>query len=115
MGAIDQLLLEKTENLEKMAAIRGQIAAAKAEVMDGGEYSDPKWFAAANTALRYAGKRDQEIAAELARLKREKHGNSQQARAADFAQNFVDIAKLKLTGEQFNEIKDAAIAITVKP
>jgi hypothetical protein len=67
----DRLLVAKDDNNQVLANCKAQIDAAKAKVMAGDEYSDPKWFAAVNNRARYAGREDQRIAHRLSELRQQ--------------------------------------------
>lgn len=65
----DELLREKEENGEVIAECRRQIANAKARVLSENRYSDPKWFAAVNAKLSFAGHKDQRLGRRLGQLR----------------------------------------------
>ena len=111
---IERVLLEKTENLKIVSGIKDQVSQAKAMVLTHNHYSDAGWFASANTAMRIAGRKDQEYATQLSCLKK-RLKETQQVRAEQdndpFHKIFDDVAKQKLTGEMFSAIRDEVYII----
>lgn len=101
-----QMEQEAQEILYEIADIKGQIAAAKAQSING-NYSDPVWFAKANSALRYKQARHQELLRVLAAKRREK--NAYKARAFEAA--FITAARHVLDKETFASVWAAAMTM----
>jgi hypothetical protein len=59
---------------EEKLAIEGQIAGAKATLLETGEYADPKWYQMANVALKNKNVHLETIRREIGRIKRGERG-----------------------------------------
>jgi len=104
----ERLIAEKNENNEVLARCRAQIEAAKSRVWSDNVYDDPKWFAAVNSRARFAGRRDQELAAHVSQLRRiiaQKKGHKYQTVDHEDPISIL-IQALRLLQEAIDQLKD---------
>lgn len=67
----DQIMIEKSQNLEDLGSIRNQVDTAKTRALAEGQYADSDWFRRAQSALRHKGRLDQDLATELSSVNRQ--------------------------------------------
>jgi hypothetical protein len=83
--------------------IENQLAEARYKLHATGERSDPEWFRRATHAHKMKGVNMRQIDEELSARKRMAH-DDRNGKNRELMQFFIDVAKRKLTGEQYEEI-----------
>jgi hypothetical protein len=93
--------------LEEISSTKEQLGRAKAKASSTGDYSDSKWFHAANTALRHKQIRHQTLLRDAGKLRREirsARGPGDDPTGRTFERQFMVEAKALLPGATYAEI-----------
>jgi hypothetical protein len=111
-----EMLQQKTdETIEAIAAIKEQIARAKSNAAQHGDYSDSDWFHSANRALRHKQAEHQLLLRETAKVrqknKQESHVLSEKQRLT-FERTFMQVAKQMLDDATYTMLLRATSATT---
>ena len=81
-------------------AIRDQLKRVEATAASGGEYADPDWYWSAVRARKHKVRQSQMIQSEFTRRKEMRQGTIEG--------HFVDIARIRLSSDLFDELLDEA-------
>lgn len=94
-------LIELRDKLQdEVVGIKIQLDTAKANRHSTGEYADPTWYANATAARRLKGQQLQRIQTQLGKKNRQANESVERA--------FVDICRVRLHSETFQEIMSEA-------
>lgn len=100
----EELRHEIDGHLANISAMKGKIAAAKAEKLVTNKYADPKWFAAINSALRHEGQRHQSAITALAEVNRRVRKMKADLNDWDDGRMFITAAKRFLDPGEYDSI-----------
>lgn len=99
---VEDLEAERNEIELAIAQIRTQIEYASTKAHETGEYAPADWYVRAKAALRFKGRRHQELLREIARLRREDRAKRNGGLAFEHA--FIDAARRRLAPETFTDL-----------
>jgi ribosomal protein L29 len=88
---------EMMQVCEDIASIKGQIEHAQARRVETGIWTNPMWFAKANSALRRKNAEREARQCELGKVNR----RIKELKAKAFDARFIDVARRVLTKEQY--------------
>lgn len=103
---VDELAAAKVEVDVIIHDIRRQLGEARERVRADGEYSDPRWYRAAQAALKKAGQHSQIIQNEQGRRKRLQKAENRRNRS--LPEHFLDLAKEFLDPVLFAQLLELA-------
>lgn len=110
----DALLQRKLDNLAVLDKVRQEVDLARGNAAAYRRFADPNWFAKRNAEVRNRGRQDQQMALELANIKRQLQSLEEQhhQHSKGVEGRFVDVARLRLPREIFEALLAEAKAFS---